>query len=682
MLHAITITLSAFLLFLVEPILAKQILPWFGGAAGVWTTCLVFFQIVLLAGYAYSDWLVRLKSARAQAWIHCALLAASVTALPLAPSQAYKLHDPARPVTAILALLFTTVGLPFLVLSTTGPLIQAWRARASTSSGVYRLYALSNAASLAALLAYPVLIEPLASLRLQALGWSAGYVAFVACAAACALAALRTGPVSTSSSEETTSTARPSSARQALWFVLAALPSVLLLGVTAHITQDVAPIPFLWVMPLALYLGSFVLCFDSARAHRPAVYGSAAAVLAVAMIGAQLMTSPNVAVAIPLHLAGLFATCMFCHGELAARKPAPAHLTRFYLMISVGGAVGGILVGVVAPLVLQAKLELSIALCGAALLLYVLVPGRRRFVGAAALMIACGAFALQIATLRAGARALSRNFYGTLRVRDLVDRQGHARVRLVHGVILHGEQFAEPDLRRRPTSYFGQGSGIELAFQLVRPARIHAGIIGMGAGTLSAYGRDGDVFRYYELDPAVVLFADRHFTFIGDSAATTQVVVGDGRLGLERDPPQGFDLLVVDAFSSDSVPVHLLTKEAVAVYRSQLRAGGILAFHVTNRHLELAPVVAGSAEANGLGAWLIEHEPGPGSSLIRSRWVVATNNEAVAARLASDGRARQVHPKQTRIWTDDYSNLLSTLRLLHRETAPADRVARADAGGR
>jgi spermidine synthase len=350
-------------------------------------------------------------------------------------------------------------------------------------------------------------------------------------------------------------------------------------------------------------------------------------------------------------------------------------------MISAGGAAGGLAVGVVAPLLLPANLELSIALCATGLLLHGLTPGRRRFVGAAALVLSCGAFAVQISDLRAGTRALSRNFYGTLRVLDLIDRQGLSRVRLVHGAIVHGEQLADPAFRRQATTYFGEGSGIALAFQLMRPAPIRVGIVGMGAGTLSTYGRAGDLFRYYELDPAVVELARRHFTFIDDSAAMTRVVLGDGRLGLERDPPQWFDLLVIDAFSSDSIPAHLLTKEAVAVYRSQLRDGGILAFHVSNRHLELVPVVAGIANANGLRAWLVDHEPGGDRSLAKSRWVLATAGDRIRVRLASVARAREVHPHRTRIWTDDYSNLLGALRLLHREP-PIEGLVRADIGGR
>lgn len=697
-LFATTIGLSAFLLFLVQPLIARQILPWFGGSAAVWTTCMVFFQLVLLAGYFYADWVTRRLSARRQAQVHGALLLLSLALLPIVPSEAFKPEDPGQPVLRILLLLAATIGLPYLMLSTTGPLVQAWFARrfAGTPAvaSVWRLYALSNAASMAALLLYPPLIEPAASGRVQALGWSGAYAVFAALAAACGFVAARAVPqpqrVDTASAPATPSEAVAAAApagpgRQLLWLVLAALGSVLLLATTNHVTQNVASVPFLWVLPLALYLLSFILTFEG-RGWYPRRLGPLlACVAALLMLGALVWRpqwdwtsdQPLSAMfekglvplrhAVPLYATGLFVLCLFAHGELVARKPPPQQLTRFYLMVSLGGALGGTLVGLVAPQVFKAYWEMPAALLAVPLLVLALGRGAQRVV--AVLTLAAGGWMawVHVATVHDTAVEMSRNFYGTLSVKSTPsgDKPDVIR-RLLHGVIEHGHQLRHPTLRGKPTSYYGPGSGVAQAIELLReghpgqPQRV--GLIGLGVGTLAAYGRAGDTYRFYELNPAVLDLALRHFSFLADSPAHIEHALGDARLVLEREAPQRFELLAVDAFSSDSIPVHLITREALAVYRRHLVAGGVVAFHVSNRYLDLAPVVAGVAATQGLQAWRVSDVPEDDATLYESDWVLVTADAALLERLRARGKAERVEPPARAAWSDDHHNLFEVLR--------------------
>ena len=690
LLFATTVFTSAFLLFLVQPIIAKQILPWFGGNASVWTVCMVFFQLVLLGGYAYADAVVRKLKPRTQAILHSLLLAASLAFLPIVASESWKPNADAEPAARILLLLATTIGLPFFLLSTTGPLVQAWFARGFPSSTVYRLFALSNLASLVALIAYPPLIEPATSLQTQSYGWSAVYVVFaVLCAMSAWMAAgkARVPQEPETLINEATSPA-PRAGDYALWLALSALGSLMLLAVTSHITQNVASVPFVWILPLVLYLLSFILVFDVGGLRGRSGWYSRIWGLPLLFILVSAMAwylSQNLGVmkirySIALYCAGLFVACMFCHGELAAMRPAPKFLTRFYLMISIGGAAGGLFVGLVAPHLFHVFLELPLALvaCGAFATLLTwrtaarlpkdadfrkrnsayVVPVAALAVTAAAAWHAWG----YLDYIRTNAVLMTRNFYGTLRVKEYVrDDSGHTSRALVHGVINHGWQYVEPELRREAISYFGPGSGIAkaLAFYEGRPRRV--GIIGLGVGTFTAWGGPGDYFRIYELDPDVEQIARKQFWYLNESKAKVDVVIGDGRLSMERDPPQNFDLISVDAFSSGSIPIHLLTREALQAYRRHLAPGGVIVYNVTNRFVNLAPELKLVAEAEGMKILQIDDSP-DNEKYSGTSYVLVTQNEKLLAdkRFADAEEIGAINGLET--WTDGYNNLFKVVR--------------------
>ncbi|SFP08750.1 hypothetical protein SAMN05216567_104141 [Variovorax sp. OK605] len=673
LLFAGTIFSSAFLLFLVQPLIAKQILPWFGGSAAVWSICMVFFQVVLLAGYAYADWVTRHLRMRAQAVLHVALLLASLALLPIVVSAQWKPTGTEDPAWRILGLLFGTIGLPYFLLSTTGPLVQSWVARTPWGAQVYRYFSLSNLASLLSLLSYPVLIEPRSSLLQQANGWSWGYAAFVLLCAGTTLYMARRWPAgamplpSPAPSQAGVPDTPPRMADYLLWLALPALASWLLLAVTNHITQNVAAVPFLWVLPLSLYLLTFVLCFESDRWYRRGVFlPLAAAMLLLCAFGLQRHFVAEVRVALPLYVAGLFVLCMFLHGETAKLRPGPRYLTRFYLMLSLGGALGGVTVGLVAPHVLAAYYELGLGLMLTALAAaFVLRRQVRLRVCCVALAACCTLFLLvQVGSDRAGARSLQRNFYGALLAYDTPATPPSDSVReLAHGSVKHGAQFLDPARRREPTTYYGETSGIGRAIAAAPAGPRRVGLIGLGTGTLATYGRGGDVYRIYEINPQVFALADEEFTFLRDSRARIERVLGDARLALEREPVQGFDVLAVDAFSGDSVPVHLLTAEAMDTYLRHMRPDGVIAFHVTNRFLALAPVIAKVAEVRGLHAVLVHDDAAQAGWLRRTDWVLVARNPQVLAREPVRAAAAPIatEPGQ-RPWTDDFNNLLGALK--------------------
>jgi hypothetical protein len=672
-LYAATIFISAFLLFLVQPVIAKQILPWFGGSAAVWTTCLVFFQFLLLFGYAYSDWTTRHLRPRSQVRLHAALLLLSLVSLPIVPDVVWKPAGDEDPVTRILGLLAATIGLPYFLLSTTGPLVQAWFARSFPTGTVYRLFALSNFASLAALVAYPPLIEPWTPTRTQSLAWSAGYVVFVALCAFAGLFSLRSVAHAHGAPdcEAAQAPAPPPKARQyAIWLLLSAMGSYMLLAVTNHITQNIASVPFLWILPLILYLLTFILCFEGSGWYQRRFFLVPLAILLVAMAwglnaGGDIM---EVTDAVPLYCAGLFACCMFYHGELAGLKPAPRYLTRFYLMVSLGGALGGLFVGVVAPLVFPTYYEFGIALVVTGLLAVHLLWPLRRWIPAAALGVSmvCGYYMYEyIHDLTRGTSLMMRNFYGALRVQDVGEPDDPNAVRrLMHGVIMHGEQYQAPSLRRQPTSYYGPDSGIGLAIRRYSDRPLRLGVIGLGTGTLAAWGKPGDVFKFYELDPQVLAVAQSEFTYLRDSRATIETALGDARLTLERELPQRFDILVIDAFSSDSIPVHLITREALALYLKHMQPDGIIAFHVTNRYLDLPPVVKMIADANGMPSVLVEHDPVESDERYsRTDWTLVTRDRGFLQSSALVQARTEVEvPARLSLWTDDFNNLLRILK--------------------
>lgn len=671
LLSALTIFTSAFLLFLVQPIVAKQILPWFGGSAAVWTTCLVFFQSVLTGGYAYADVVVRRLAPRTQVRLHVGLLVLSLGVLPIIPAAGWKPSGSENPAWLILGLLGMTIGLPYFLLSTTSPLVQSWFSRAFPGRSPYRLFALSNLASMLALLGYPFLLEPWEPTRSQAWGWSIAYAVFVVL---CAVTALKQGtrPLAPSAPDVTADVPEqrtPSTGLQLLWGLLAATGSILLLAISAHVTENIAAVPLLWLAPLAIYLLTFVLCFDGTGWYRREIWlaVTAATLGVMAWTLADPGRTHDLALQLGVFLIGLFVACMFCHGELATLKPAPRFLTRFYLMVSLGGAVGAALVGIVAPLVLRAHFELAmgLVLCAGLLLGRAakrpLVDPILAFV-ALGTTIGCGIWSAR--TFYQDTIETARNFYGVLRVQESGANEVSRHRSLVHGTIMHGNQYLAPDFRRRPTTYYTATSGVGRVIESLHPrlAPVKVGVIGLGAGTLAAYGARGDTYRFYDINPAVVELARKDFTYLGDSEATVEVALGDARLNLEREPAQQFDVLAIDAFSSDAIPVHLITLEALDVYRRHMKPDGVIAFHVTNRFLDLVPIVEALGTARGMRVTWI---PDDGNDVLASRsdWVLlAAGGEVLdrpqVAELATPIRS---HP-EWRIWTDDFNNLYQVLK--------------------
>jgi SAM-dependent methyltransferase len=695
MLFASTIFVSAFLLFLLQPLIAREILPWFGGSAAVWTLCLVFFQVVLLLGYVYADRLSR-RPLRTQAMVHTALLLLACAMLPVIPDAAWKPAGGADPVLAVLAVLSVTVGLPYLAVCTTGPLVQSWVARLHAEdpvrqARVYRLFALSNLAALVALVVYPFVLEPAFPLRTQAIGWSAGFGLFTLLAIASVwvvervLRSPRLAAVAAVTAQPLANPPPPPEWRdQVLWLVLSALGTVALLSISTYITQDLASVPLLWILPLALYLLSFVLCFDSARGYSRRVFWPA--VLAVApLLGWYIImprTSLPIAYAIGLFCLGLFVICMFCNGELAKSRPAPDHLTRFYLMMALGGALGGLFAGVAAPQLFNGNWELPASLAMPGLIVLWLARVRwpsnawrgnslRVIAGVLGALGSVAVVALTLGNLGGPAdRTLlrARNFYGVLRVEQFgSDRSTYASRRLLNGVISHGEQALAADKRKQPVTYYGPQSGAGLAISARGLSRQRIGVIGLGIGTLAAYGRAGDTYRFYEINPLVIQAAHTHFTYLTDTTANIEIAQGDARLVMQHEldtaGSQNFDVIVVDAFSGDAIPVHLMTREALRIYRRHLRPGGVIAFHVSNRHLELEPVVKRLAEDAGMQARLIDFEPPLGSFIEHtSSYVLLAQDEAWFSSKPEIASRAEAIGGTSPLWTDDYSNLLAAMR--------------------
>ena len=757
--YAATILLSAFLLFQVEPMIAKIILPWFGGSAAVWSTCLLFFQMVLLLGYLYAHLVTRYLKARAQMITHVALMLASLLVLHVYPNTSWKPAGGSDPGFAILGLLSVSVGLPYFLLSTTGPLLQAWYTRQFQGAVPYRLYALSNAGSMFALLSYPFLFEPVYTTREQAWMWSIGYAGFILlCGATAAWAARAADTTVSQTAPPAEESPAPTWREYLMWLALPACASVLLLSISNHITQDVASIPFLWVMPLSLYLLSFILCFDGRGwfRYRRIIYMPAMAILlAVMAVAIDGIEDADIKFLLALFSLGLFVCCMVCHGELTLLKPHPRYLTHFYLMISAGGALGGLVVAFVAPRLFKAnyELELGMAFC-AALALVALRnrPGRPLLanlltgfqllpVALAALLggylgflyrdevltivhwwvhlfakqwqpsdkfdttmvllvllwvvgillvlkrgirvrwverQGLGPFGIELAALmivaylgyvvghaNAGYVRLARNFYASLKVeQDGSPGDPDATRGLLNGTINHGEQFLSAAKRDLPTTYYSEKSGVGIAIrdkQKAGPMRV--GVIGLGTGTTAAYGRAGDYYRFYEINPLVRELATSEFTFLSDCKCKVEIAPGDARLSLEREAPENFDVLAVDAFSGDSIPVHLLTKEAMLLFYRHLKPDGILAVHISNRYLDLKPVVDGISRATGHVTRLIGNGADDDIAMSPAVWVlVAADPPGFDQNILSQSIAIVPDKRKLRLWTDEYSNLLRILK--------------------
>jgi len=694
--YAGTIFLSAFLLFLMQPIIAKQILPWFGGSAAVWTTCLVFFQSVLLAGYAYADATHRL-GVRRQTLLHIVLLLASLLTLPILASESWKPQGDEAPILRILMLLTATIGLPYFLLSTTTPLLQAWYWQRFRSVVPYRLFALSNLASLTALLGFPVLFEPQLSLPQLGWSWSLLYTAFVIVCAATAWNSARavadggSGPRMAAVSVPLPDA--PSIATQLMWLALAAMGSIMLLAVTNHVTQNISSVPFLWVLPLSLYLITFILCFDHPRWYvRPLVI--AVLVVATPLMAAKIaafnvdltafsrllpaawgeplrqMPSLGFVVLVALYMVGLFAACLFCHGELARMKPDPRYLTRFYLMLSLGGALGAVLVAIVAPLTLRGYFELNIVLVLLGALVLARLPGRFVIAGVIALVATTWLAVEGSYEYSRDVRVMARDFFGVVRTRDR-EVDGIRYRALYHGGIVHGGQLLGDQYRNTPSDYFGPTSGYGRLFAALndeRPDPRDVGVIGLGAGVIAAYGRLGDTVTFYEISSKVVDIERREFGFLRDTPAVTRVILGDGRLSLEREsPPRMYDVLGIDAFAGDSIPMHLVTREAMALYVSHLKPEGVIVFQATNRYIDLMPVIKRLAAESGMDAVLISDAPKSTSGL--AYWYSSTDQV-----LVTRNRTLLQHPRLNDVavaiadrkdlptFTDAHHNLVRILK--------------------
>jgi hypothetical protein len=677
---AATIFAGAFLLFQVQPLIVHYILPWFGGGSAVWTTALVFFQVMLVGGYAYAHASVRWLPTRGQALLHAGLLVVAVALLPITPSPAWRPESVDAPTLRILLLLGASVGIPYLLLASTSPLLQAWLAGMRPGPPPYRLYALSNAGSLLALVSYPFAVEPLLGRATQAWAWSWCFGLFALASIVCAAAVGRRGGSPARATNATQDGApRPARLTRALWLALPATASLLLLAITNQISHDVAAVPFLWVLPLALYLLSYVIVFERESWYsRPVWLGA----LALAMGGAVWLLHLDGYAPIVAQIAGfsgiLFVCCMICHGELVRLKPPADHLTSYYLHMAAGGALGGAFVALVAPQLFDLLLELHLGLAACCSLVLVLLAtdphsrlrgGRPRLawaaLGMAWLCVGAG-LTLHLHNTQQGVVERSRSFYGALRVFRFAEGTPNAVAALTHGRTTHGLQYLAGEQRRRPMLYYSEGSGIGLVFRHLRwHSEMKVGAVGLGIGAIGAYARPGDRFRFYEIDPEVHRMATTYFRHLEDARGEVEVVLADGRLALEREAPNAFDVLVLDAFSSDAIPVHLLTREAFALYDRHLAPDGVLAVHISSAHFDLEPVVRRLAGELGLDAIHVSSPEHP-RGYARADWMLLSRDRRFLSASFirnAEGNGSRGGDRRAPLWTDDHATVLAALRL-------------------
>jgi len=754
-----TILLSAFLLFQVQPVISKMILPWFGGSPGVWTTCMLFFQLLLLAGYAYAHGMTQSTQAGRQAVVHVVLLLAALLLLPIIPATSWKPTGAQNPSMHILLVLAATVGLPYFLLSATGPLVQTWFSRVCPGRSPYWLYALSNVGSLGALLSYPFLVEPRWTSHQQGTYWSFGFAVFAVACGGLAVKVFQVGRiVPTQTWDEAVAEAEANNAplpavwRRLTWVALPALGCVALLATTNHLCQDVAVVPFMWVAPLSMYLISFILAFAGNWAYprRTMLLLAAGGILLVVglqrnydvaawlrahdwidglnasetkllewlkPIGGDRLKpalgiedfsleqlNESIFTHVGIYLFAMWAICMVCHGELARLRPATRHLTRFFLMSSAGGALGGIFVALACPAIFVTYMELHwmLTVSFAVLLAVAIVEiaeswtsesDRPRWIWKllslpTLVLLVPGQFlVIQGQRLAVDTNDLdtARSFYGVLHVEVAnEDNPAYHGLELLNGRILHGYQLLDEFQRRRPTTYYTRSSGAGVTIEGLRrveasdePARpgaddtpliedtpLRVAVVGLGVGTMAAYGQKGDVFRFYEINPQVVDFAQRHFTFLSDCPADHHVVLGDARLSMERQEPQGFHALILDAFSGDAIPVHLLTRESFEIYLRHMHPRGVIAVHVSNRHIDLIPVVSMLAQEFQLEARLVSHPDSNGSVECASDWVLVTRSQPFLRDFQVHQASRELteQERQGPLWTDQFSNLLGILK--------------------
>jgi spermidine synthase len=743
--YALSIFAGAFLLFQVQPLIAKYILPWFGGGPGVWSACLLFFQFGLLCGYACAHAANRWLSVRLQIVTYLSLLLLCFFFLPIIPSDLWQPTAWNHPVARIFLLLTATVGLPYVLLSSTGPLLQNWFSLSFPRRSPYRLYALSNLGSIIALVTYPTFVETNFTRGTQARLWSVGFILFTLVCAACSRLAWKKGAAVRADLPAQEPAPAVSKQHILLWIGLPAVASLLLMGVTNKLCQDVAVFPFLWVVPLGLYLLSFVVAFDSPRWYRRTPLSIA---LGVSLFGiAWALTHANdmsVARQICLYCGALFFACLVCHGELYRLRPASSQLTGFYLCIAIGGVLGGAFVAVGAPFLFKDFYELPLGLILCGILFWLACYADKQWAGswrALAIVLAIGtclgidiffdlslrafpaisrntrlaghlvfwllgAIALfslrqnnrrplrhwkiialcwlsflpiglavmcqpQIKTGGAGKVFQTRNFYGVLNVYEYYqDQEEDHYFLLEHGRITHGLQFADRVQRTWPTSYYAETSGIGLAMTATEGHPRNIGLVGLGTGTLASYGRAGDQMRIYEINPQVEGIARHWFYYLEDTKAKVTIVPGDARLSMQREPPQQYDVLALDAFSSDAIPVHLLTREAFLLYLRHLKPGGLIVVHISNHYLDLEPVVVRQAKEFNFHIAEVDYDLEDDWWMYPSTWILLTRDpnllELPAIKRAAASSAASLAAAQNKkslpLWTDDYAPVFPLIK--------------------
>ncbi len=720
-LYAATMLLSATLLFAVQPMFTKMVLPMLGGSPAVWNTAMMFFQMMLLGGYAYAHLTSRLLPWRQQAILHVGLLVIAFAALPIMPAAGWTPPTEGFQVFWLLALFAVSIGLPFFVISANAPLLQRWFAVSGHPSAAdpYFLYGASNLGSIVALLAYPVAVQPVLGLQGQSMAWTAGYAVLVVLIGLCALSIRRQAESQVQPAHSSDAAATPSPWRIRLqWIVFALVPSSLMLGVTTHISTDVAAVPLLWILPLTLYLLTFVIVFSRRPVLKQEWMVAALPYLAILVVLNLLGIGKDWLYSLGLHLTAFFVCAMVCHGELVKRRPAAGNLTEFYLFMSIGGMLGGVFNALLAPVLFTSVIEYPLALIAVcllrpeaaaqprqwrkdlllpALLLAVLalpamlpgfsVPelgklGNFAFLVGLSLIVFSFKehsvrFALGLAATMLGINALiqqdevlahERSFFGVHRVQSYAS--GTVNL-LLHGTTIHGAQYTDPAMRRTQLTYYHEAGPFGQLFKAYagHPQTGHVAVVGLGAGALACYRRPGEDWTFYEIDPVVVAMARDSglFHYLADCAKDSPIVMGDARLSLRTAPAHRYGIMFLDAFSSDAIPIHLITREALQSYLGKLAEDGILVFHISNRYLALAPVIAALAKDAGLAGRTQRYEPAPelvhNRTSVPAELVILSRQDRYLEPLDKSGTWKRLDTVQpTKAWTDDYSNIVGAMK--------------------
>ena len=679
-----SIFLSAFLLFQVQPMIARYILPWYGGSASVWSTCLLFFQAGLLLGYGYSHVLTKYFELKTQVKIHIALLVISFIVLPVTPGEWLKPQDSGNPVFGIITLLTITVGFPYLMVSTTGPLLQYWFSLSFPKKSPYSLYALSNFGSLLGLITYPILIEPFLNLKTQTLFWSAGYFLF---AIFCGYTAYSVRNIKQVIKESVQiKSIKNENYNWIFWLLLSFMGTFMLLSISNKLTQDLVVVPFLWIIPLSLYLVSFIVAFGNPKWYNRKLFFMSMVLILAMILKMELQfefvnREKPITATILWYCLGVFNVCLILHGELSRIKPKENKLTFYYLMISLGGVLGGMVCNFILPILFNGFWEVYFGFIGFVILItwlllkneHELKSGSKRLLFSSAAVIAIIGILISFIRIYTAYNkdviASSRNFYGVLRVADDNKNSAFWFRRLIHGDIMHGGQFIQKEYKRSPVSYYGPLSGVGLALT-EHPSRtdsvkkgIKVGMIGLGVGCISIYGNEKDVFRYYEINPLVENMARKYFTYLDDSKFKTDVIIADGRTALEKElketGSQQFDVLAIDAFTGDMIPTHLLTKEAIELYLKHLKDDGILVFNITNKYLNIFSVLEGQSKTLNMPLYFFQQAPDQ-SGLTLAYWALFTKNEKFISKESVKKSIVSFNSQgyPTIFWTDDYSSIL------------------------